>query len=590
MKKLLSTLTFSFILFFATYNLLAQPLWQRTIGFANDSLSQVSAITVLVDNTEQIYVLTNYNAPIGNGNQQQKIILNKYNSNGILQWTYTFDNQGLNNVRAYDMRLDGSNNVYIAGGRIINNQFLVLFFKVTSNGVLDWVKFGNSSFDDDLYTKIEFRNNLFYLRGNAGVAVYNQNGIEQYSIAQYNSAFDVDYSGRIVLSAYISNFNLVRYTNTGVVDFIDSTIQADKILCDHNNDIFLVSGLNGISPYSLIKHDSDGQFQWSMPGLPNTPPFGDWNYGILETGQNEYILHGVADSIIKFNQDGQIIWRKQMGGIDDSKLSCKIIGNGFILVTGSIIGLTGSDVVTKIFNTNGVEVWSQLYSGTANGADFGVDVDADNNGIYVISQLEDSTNFIKYLSPASDTEIDFTQVCVDSVWIDSTGFVHITIFNGNFSHINYPVVSIVSPAGDTISIGTLNFFAQLGNSYQEYINTITSSGILDFSNYSFFINNSFNPDTTAQILFCIPTGLKNYSQSEINVFPNPAKEELTVQTNFENEFQIISISDICGREIWQQKTSTSINKINVQNFTNGVYVIKVNTAEKSSTVKLIISH
>jgi hypothetical protein len=549
----------------------------------------VAAVKVAIDNTQQIYVLTNYSTPIAQNVQENKIILNKYNNTGALLWSFTFDNQGLNNVRSFDMRIDGSNNVYIVGGRIVNSQFSLLFFKVSMNGSLSWVKFGNTGFDTDYYTNIEFRNNLFYLRSNAGVAVYNQNGIEQYVISQYNGAFDVDYSGRIVLSAYINNNNLIRYTASGAIDFMDSTLQADKILCDYTNEIFLVRGQIGMSSYGLAKHDSNGQFQWSMQGLPTTPPFGDWNYGIMATGQNEYILYGIADSMIKFNQAGQILWQKNMNGMDDSQISGKIIGNGFLLFTGSINGFAGSDVVTKIFDTNGTEVWSQLYNGSFTGGDWGVDVDADSDGIYVVSQLEDSTNLMKYLSPLAADSIDFSQVCVDSVWIGSDGFVHVNVFNGNFSHMNYPAINIVSSAGDTVSLGTLSFFAQLGNSYQEYTNTITDTTISDFSNYSFFIKNSFNPDTIAQINFCSNTGIETESNVSIQLFPNPADQFITVVIDFTDLNYNLIITDIFGREIKNEQVNNKNFTIETQSFSEGIYLIKIVNGKNSSTRKFVIS-
>jgi hypothetical protein len=588
MKKQFYIISVCLLQFISNVNLIAQPLWQNTIGFSGDSLSRVAAVKVTIDNTQQIYVLTNYSSPIDGGIQENRIILNKYSSNGLLLWTYTFNNQGLNNVRAYDMRIDGSNNVYIAGGRIINNQFSLLFFKVSMNGNLSWVKFGNNDFDTDYYTNIEFRNNLFYLRSNAGVAVYNENGIEQYVVSQYNTAFDVDYTGRIVLSAYINNNNLIRYTSTGAIDFIDSTLQADKILCDYNNEILLVSGIMGMQPYGVTKHDSNGNFAWSLSGLPTTPPFGDWSYGILATGQNEYVLYGAADTIIKFNTAGEIIWKKNMGGMDDSQISGKVIGNGFILFTGSINGFAGSDVVTKIFNTNGTEVWGQLYSGTFTGGDFGVDVDADNDGIYVISQLEDSTNFMKYLSPVSDDSIDFSQVCVDSVWIDSDGFVHINIFNGNFSHMNYPAINIVSSSGDTVSLGMINFFAQLGNTYQEYTNTITDTTISDFSNYSFFVKNSFNPDTIAPINFCLTTDIESKSSSSIKLFPNPANQFITIQTDFTELNQSLIITDVFGREIKNERITGKTITLETQSFSEGIYLIKIINGKNTGSGKFVI--
>jgi starvation-inducible outer membrane lipoprotein len=63
-------------------------------------------------------------------------------------------------------------------------------------------------------------------------------------------------------------------------------------LIDYNNEIYLSAGQMGMQPYQLIKHDSNGQYQWSINrDLPMTPPFGDFSYGLMDTGQNEYILY-----------------------------------------------------------------------------------------------------------------------------------------------------------------------------------------------------------------------------------------------------------------------------------------------------------
>jgi len=578
MKKI-TYMLFLCILLITKLNLgYAQPIWQNTIGLANDSGSKFDAVKVLVDNTEQIYVLTNYSKILGIPPLEEKIILKKFDENGILLWTYTFDNAGNNNIRGFDMCLDGFNNIYIAGGKIDISPYGVMLLKITAQGAFDWVQFSNSAFNTDWYSEITFRNNLFYVRANAGVAVYDQTGTEQYSIAQYNSAFDVDYNGRIIMAVYASNYNLVRYTNTGNVDLTDSTLTTDKIFCDFNNDIYLASGQNGMTAYQLVKYDANFQYQWSLTGLPITPPFGDFSYGILETGQNEFILYGVNDTIIKFNNQGQILWKKNMGGLDDYIISGKIFGNGFILLTGTLSGFAGNDVNTKIFNTNGIEVWGQLYSGVIAGSEFGVDVDVANNGIYVISQLDDSTNVMKYLNPASGGNVDFSQVCVDSVWIDTSGMVHINVFNGNFVHMNYPIVSIVSPAGDTISTNNINFFAQLGNTYQEYINSITDTTISDFSNYVFVMQNAFNPDTMVQIGFCTTTvRLVTQSDLKISIFPNPCNQYLTfminnlkAQLNADIEFYSIT-----GQFEKRTKLSTANQTIDISGLSQGLHLVRI---------------
>jgi hypothetical protein len=590
MKKFQIIIQFLSILVLQINLSIAQPVWHKTIGLANEPGSKLSAIKVLVDFTSQIYVLSNYQNPVGVANPARKIYLTKYDENGTHLWTYIYDNSGNNNVRAFDMCIDASNNIYVAGGRMDSLPNVVMLYKVTSAGNFDWEKYGNSAFTTDWYNKITFRNNLFYARGTAGVAVYDQNGNEQYALSQYNTAFDVDYSGRIVLAAYTSFNSIIRYTNTGTIELTDSTIMADKILIDYNNEIFVSSGQMGMQPYQLVKHDSNGQYQWSITGLPITPPFGDFSYGLMDTGQNEYILYGVSDTIIKFNNQGQIIWKKNMGGMDDYIISGKILGNGFILLTGTISGFAGSDVNTKIFNINGDEIWGQLYSGLFTGNEFGVDVDVDYSGIYVISQLDDSTNVMKYLNPGSGNNVDFGLVCVDSAWIDSTGMVQINIFNGNFVHMNYPAVTILSPAGDTISEGNINFFAQLGNSYQIYQNSISDTTITDFSNYTFLMQNAFNPDTLVQIEFCISTALIDSKKLDYIIFPNPVSNLLHIQFNDMNIAEELQVWNIYGQLVQSHKNLNKQNQISCDGLSDGIYILKMLQGNKVQLNKFIVAH
>jgi hypothetical protein len=50
-----------------------------------------------------------------------------------------------------------------------------------------------------------------------------------------------------------------------------------------------------------------------------------------------------------------------MGGMDDYIISGKILGNGFVLLTGTVNGFAGSDVNTQRFLIPMVmETWGQL--------------------------------------------------------------------------------------------------------------------------------------------------------------------------------------------------------------------------------------
>jgi hypothetical protein len=90
--------------------------------------------------------LSNYQNPVGIANPSRKIYLNKYDENGALIWTYIYDNNGNNNVRAFDMCIDANNNVYIGGGRVDSMPNAVMLYKVTAAGNFGWDHYGNSAF------------------------------------------------------------------------------------------------------------------------------------------------------------------------------------------------------------------------------------------------------------------------------------------------------------------------------------------------------------------------------------------------------------------------------------------------------------
>src|SRR5574339_671482 len=84
----------------------------------------------------------------------------------------------------------------------------------------------------------------------------------------------------------------------------------------------------------------------------------------------------------------------------------------------------------------------------------------------------------------ASAQVNYSLVCVDSVWYSSNPlFINVRIYNGDTLHMNYPSVQIVSPANDTIGNPSnfVNYFAQLGNTYQTYTDTMTQPGIPDFS-------------------------------------------------------------------------------------------------------------
>lgn len=80
-------------------------------------------------------------------------------------------------------------------------------------------------------------------------------------------------------------------------------------------------------------------------------------------------------------------------------------------------------------------------------------------------------------------------------------------------------------------------------------------------------------------------GLNDFSLNSITVYPNPAKSILNIQTDGNTSIEGISIYNIEGREILNVKEQTE--SINIQNLSEGVYFMNIQTNKGISKHKLI---
>ena len=70
------------------------------------------------------------------------------------------------------------------------------------------------------------------------------------------------------------------------------------------------------------------------------------------------------------------------------------------------------------------------------------------------------------------------------------------------------------------------------------------------------------------------------------IYPNPAKEELTIISSAANN--LISIYNLQGILVKQLYVSNAESKINITDLSSGMYVIEVNNNGNSSFQKFII--
>jgi hypothetical protein len=75
--------------------------------------------------------------------------------------------------------------------------------------------------------------------------------------------------------------------------------------------------------------------------------------------------------------------------------------------------------------------------------------------------------------------------------------------------------------------------------------------------------------------------------TNVELFPNPAKDEIIVSSKQFGDNVQIKVTDVTGREILSQKKLTVNCKLKTVNLTSGIYFVKVQT-EKGRVVRKFI--
>jgi hypothetical protein len=86
------------------------------------------------------------------------------------------------------------------------------------------------------------------------------------------------------------------------------------------------------------------------------------------------------------------------------------------------------------------------------------------------------------------------------------------------------------------------------------------------------------------------TGLiENSFSSSINLFPNPATNQLTIALGSNNKKVEVSIADITGKVVYTTiATDTQRVEINTNDFAEGIYVVQIQAADFIATKKLVV--
>ncbi|MGH2576048.1 MAG: SBBP repeat-containing protein [Ignavibacteria bacterium] len=518
MKKYLPLILFLAINMFSR-TCFSQP-WIGTYNGPGNGEDRAYAI--VIDGSGNTYV-TGFCTSLDNGFDFLTI---KYNPEGVLQWTNTYNGSGNGEDRAHAITVDGSGNIYVTGYSTgAGSGYDITTVKYTSNGEQLWAARYNG-------------------QGNGEDAAY---------------AIVVDGSGNIYVTGYSSreetgcDYCTIKYDSNGNMIWVriysgseeEANDKAYAITVDSPGNIYITGfcvGEETGANYTTIKYNPNGVIQWAAVynGAANGM---DIACGIAVNGSSIYVTgHSEGEgtgkdyATIKYNSNGEQLWVKRYNGPgnnEDMAYDIAVANNNDVLVTGS--SRSGSqpgteDYATIRYQSNGNENWVERYNGTGDNIDIAYSLyltPSNNSGVYITGTSRSSN------LPGSEDMVTIK-------YIPGNGNIsQITRFNGisNSGDFAYDIVvdnnddirvaGYTTRTGDMLGTSSNYDFVTLAYEHGQLteINAISGNVPKDFKLYQNYPN-PFNPSTI------IKFDIINQSNVKLIVYDVLGKEAAVLVNEF----------------------------------------------------------
>ena len=369
---------------------------------------------------------------------------------------------------------------------------------------------------------------------------------------------------------------------------------------------FDVTGHYGNSDVWAVKLNSAGVIEWQKAlGGSST----DEGYSIQQTSDGGYILSGVTFStngavtdgqggwIVKLNNIGTIQWQKTIGSFG-SYMNCiqQTIDGGYVVAGYSNGPLGNTDYHIVKLNSSGTTQWQKYYGGTS--SDTAEYIQQTTDGGFIVAGTTNSSNTdvtqnngsydywvlklnslgeLQWQKALGGSNFDYgksVQQTTDGGFI-VCGNTNSTngLVTGNHGDADYWVVKLDN-------LGSLLWQKTLGG-----IGTDWGESIQQTSDGCYIVagtTGSSSGDVTIQygdrdfwVVKLSPDNLNTSDFSTINrvtIYPNPTKDFFKL-SNYEN-IQKIELYDLNGKKLIH-KNDFKDEKIAIQNFSKGIYTIKI---------------
>ncbi|MCX7877794.1 MAG: T9SS type A sorting domain-containing protein [Ignavibacteria bacterium] len=308
----------------------------------------------------------------------EDIIVLKYTSSGTEIWKAIYNGSGNSSDKPSAIELDGNGNIYVCGYSTTKNgavDFLIL--KVNSEGEIIWTKtldggVGKNDQATDLH--VEEDGSVVV----TGFIETEESGID-YLTVKLNSGGDIVWQK--------------KYNGSG-----NSTDRSVGVTRDRQGYVYVTGTSSGYQTgfdFCTIKYSASGDSVWvrRYNGISNgndeaveilISEEGD----VYVTGSTFVKGNGMDIATVKYNSSGVQQWVSRYNGqssLNEMPVALHIDNEGNIVVSGNSAGSgTNWDMVTIKYNSQGAEIWSSVYNGSANNQDLVTSMVVDKLGsIYV---------------------------------------------------------------------------------------------------------------------------------------------------------------------------------------------------------------
>ena len=323
------------------------------------------------------------------------------------------------------------------------------------------------------------------------------------------------------------------------------------------------STINNLSINSLPSPQFNSDTGWSVGAFDvYSSAFPDYGWGIYNM-----LTHNVVGDSLHIIKTTDGIWKK---------LWIEKLDAGVYFFKHA--NLDGTNLITQQVNTNNYSNKKFVY----------YDIDSDQTLDREPADDQWHFTFTKYITPVMNQPYSVTGVlCNEGIQVAKALQISSPSSYTNFVNHNFEYeINEIGYDWKTFDMGSFSYIIDNSRCYF----------IKDFDNNIFRIYfTEFEGSSTGKISFNVTqmnssVSINDKSKSTINVYPNPASDNVNIVTNTLDLNSQINIYDISGKLIFSQKIKDNFSVINlpVDTYKSGVYTISLLENKSIYHKKLIV--